>query len=580
MSQSIFDNFETGASDYEISDSESDYIPSASESSDDEVEKNAKKGKQGKKEKRGKKKASKSSFLPDSDDNWDEVDGPTLAEYRARLQAIDEDEDRALAELLNKPTWVDMPFNPPDFNFKGQLETAPDDGMLKTPYQFFKELVTDDMIENIQKNTNDYALEKNGKELKTGKKEIEAFIGIYLRMGLMQASCVRAFWESDTRYPHVADVMARDRFEALASNLHFVKNGDITEADRNKDRMWKLRPWLNGLKQSMAKIQPERHDSVDEIMVPFKGRSVLKQYIRGKPHPWGIKLWGRAGASGMLYDFEVYQGSITEKGTDSIGVGGDVVIRMISGLPSGKNYLIFADNFFTSLPLVERLQQRQIQFIGTVRPNRLKGLDLKSEKQLKKEGRGSCDSKVELNSNVFALRWYDNRAVNIVSTYKGVEPRKMVKRWDKKERKTVEVPCPDAIVEYNKFMGKIDLLDSLSALYKYRVRTKRWYLKVFYHTVTMALVTSWLWYRRHCVLLNVKHVKLSVFQARVATALIETKRPMGRPSSSPLPGPPARKVCKRKSPVDDVRKDGIDHLPDWAVKRDRCQHCNAHAHKL
>ncbi|GFR85287.1 PiggyBac transposable element-derived protein 4 [Elysia marginata] len=137
----------------------------------------------------------------------------------------------------------------------------------------------------------------------------------------------------------------------------------------------------------------------------------------------------------------------------------------------------------------------------------------------------------------------------------------MVKRWDKKERKTVEVPCPDAIVEYNKFMGGIDLLDSLSALYKYHVRTKRWYLKVFYHTVTMALVTSWLWYRRHCVLLNVKHVKLSVFRGRVTIALIETKRPMGRPYSSPLPGPPARKDTDfgeaQESDVDETSTTGV-----------------------
>ena len=96
------------------------------------------------------------------------------------------------------------------------------------------------------------------------------------------------------------------------------------------------------------------------------------------------------------------------------------------------NYLIFADNFFISLPLIERLQKRKIQFIGTVWPNRLKGLDLKSEKHLKKESRGSCDTKVEVNSNTLALRWYDNRAVNVVSRYRGVEPVKMVKQWDKK----------------------------------------------------------------------------------------------------------------------------------------------------
>ncbi|KAK3726791.1 hypothetical protein RRG08_058443 [Elysia crispata] len=128
-------------------------------------------------------------------------------------------------------------------------------------------------------------------------------------------------------------------------------------------------------------------------MIPFKSRSAQKQYIRGKRHPWGIKLWGRA-----------------------------------------------------------------------VWPNRLKGLDLKIEKHLKKESRGSCDTKVEVNSNTLALRWYDNRAVNVVSRYRGVEPVKM------------------------------------------------------------------------------------------------------------------ENTCKRKGPVDDVRKDGIDHFPYWSVKRDWCSYCNAHAH--
>jgi len=53
-------------------------------------------------------------------------------------------------------------------------------------------------------------------------------------------------------------------------------------------------------------IPPEDHNTVDEIMVNFKGRSPIKQYIRGKPNPWGFKLWGRAG---ILYDFDVDQGA-------------------------------------------------------------------------------------------------------------------------------------------------------------------------------------------------------------------------------------------------------------------------------
>ncbi|GFN89846.1 PiggyBac transposable element-derived protein 3 [Plakobranchus ocellatus] len=85
-----------------------------------------------------------------------------------------------------------MPFSPADVTFKGQLKTAPDDGKLKTLYEFFKELITDEMIRNIQENTNHYAMKKNGKELKTLQKEIETFIALYLRMGLMQASYIHA----------------------------------------------------------------------------------------------------------------------------------------------------------------------------------------------------------------------------------------------------------------------------------------------------------------------------------------------------------------------------------------------------
>jgi hypothetical protein len=69
---------------------------------------------------------------------------------------------------------------------------------------------------------------------------------------------------------------------------------------------------------------------VDDIMVSFKGRSSLKQYIQGKPNPWGFKLWGRAGASGVLYDFDDYQGKTGRQREDYIGVGGDTVLQMSS----------------------------------------------------------------------------------------------------------------------------------------------------------------------------------------------------------------------------------------------------------
>lgn len=565
MSEDILNRIGIDDSDIEVDDSDvdADYVPS-SESSDDEVEKT-----QNRKKKRRK-------LSKDTDQEWDIDDDIPLAQlFRQNDINLDDFEDEAEA-ILSLPMWSQTKFMPPDVTFKGKLEEAPVDGNLKTPYQFFKEIITDNMIESVQEETNCYAMKKDGRELKTGSKEIEMFIGMYLRMGLMQAAYVRTYWESATRYDPVADVMARDRFETLAASLHFISNDSLSNECKEKDRVWKLRPWLNELKSSLKNIPPERHNSVDEIMIPFKGRSNVKQYMQGKPHPWGFKLWGRAGASGILYDFEFYQGAAQEKPANSIGVGGDAVLNMASGLPSGQNYLLFADNFFTSLPLIEKLKERGIFFLGTVRPNRLKGLQLKSEKELKKEGRGSLDSKVEVVSNVLAVRWFDNRAVNLVTSYKDIEPMESVKRYDKKNKEMIDVNCPSIVGEYNQFMGGIDLMDSLSALYKYQVRTKRWYLVIFYHTITMALVSSWLWYRRHCNLLQQKAMKLSCFQAEVETALIETKRPVGRPSleaNQAMPSAPKKR--NHSNPVPDVRFDSVDHLAFHVPKRGRCKQCKA-----
>ncbi len=61
-------------------------------------------------------------------------------------------------------------------------------------------------------------------------------------------------------------------------------------------------------------------------MVPFKERSVLKQYMPEKPHKWGFKLWRRSGISGCLYDFDVDQGKeLNAKKPTECGMGGDVV---------------------------------------------------------------------------------------------------------------------------------------------------------------------------------------------------------------------------------------------------------------
>jgi len=90
------------------------------------------------------------------------------------------------------------------------------------------------------------------------------------------------------------------------------------------------------------------------MMIQYKGRtSSIKQYIRGKPHPWGFKIWARTSSSGIRCDFDVYQGG--DGNRSELEQGADVVLHLAASLPSHQNFKIYAHNFFTSVPLVEKL---------------------------------------------------------------------------------------------------------------------------------------------------------------------------------------------------------------------------------
>ena len=297
-------------------------------------------------------------------------------------------------------------------------------------------------------------------------------------MGLVRMPSSRMYWETDTRLAPVADKVSRNRFLNIIAKLHFVENRSVTKKQQ-QDKLWKIRPWLNKFRENCLKLVPEEYNFIDEQMVPFKEKfSRIKQYMQNKPHKWGFTIWCRCGISGLLYDFDVYQGNGHEMHENSIGLSGDVVLQPCATLPAGKNYKAIADNFFTSMTLLCKRKERGILNLGTVRKNRLPGWELK-DKTLKEEGRGSFDHWAETTHDICAIRWFDNRAVTLVSSYLGTEPADAVRIWDKKKKEHVVVPSPYAVTAYNNFMSGVDFLDSLISKYSYHMRSKRWYVYLF-----------------------------------------------------------------------------------------------------
>ncbi|KAL3251556.1 hypothetical protein MRX96_055079 [Rhipicephalus microplus] len=109
-------------------------------------------------------------------------------------------------------------------------------------------------------------------------------------------------------------------------------------------------------------------ESEDEITAPttglkatytkkrytWKKTSFQPPYLPSKPKcKWGLKLWARAGESGLCYDFDVYpassKGFYGDEGGYELGLGARVVIQLCSSLPDRDNNLIIGDNFIQVL---------------------------------------------------------------------------------------------------------------------------------------------------------------------------------------------------------------------------------------
>ncbi|XP_049955416.1 uncharacterized protein LOC126471338 [Schistocerca serialis cubense] len=183
--------------------------------------------------------------------------------------------------------------------------------------------------------------------------------------------------------------MTRDQYLTIRSNLKVTDDNAVTEETRRKDKLWKIRPLLECVKRA------------------------------GKPNPEGLKNFVLAAPSGLVLDFEIYHG----KGTfpDAIGqqlkqgIGASAVLRLCQSLPEGTQ--VFFDRI-------------------------LRAVHLTADKTLANQGCGSVDQTVRKDKHISIVKWYVQKLVITASTKVGKNPMDQCKRWSKKDRRYIQVPCP------------------------------------------------------------------------------------------------------------------------------------------
>ncbi|CAH1998105.1 unnamed protein product [Acanthoscelides obtectus] len=272
-----------------------------------------------------------------------------------------------------------------------------------------------------------------------------------------------------------------------------------------------------------------------------------------KPIKRGYKIWTLADANAYLYDFDVY----TDKSDVYVehSLGEKVILGLTENFQQ-KNYLLFFDNFFTSYGLLKILKERGIHACGTVQSNRKHLPKMIEDKRLKQ---GEYDYSISTDG-ISLLKWTDKRAVHILTNYHDLTVTSTVQRKQKDGTKT-PVPCPMALVDYNSNMSFVDRFDQMKSSYELDRKSKKWWMRIFFHFIDCCVVNSFILYR----LRGLKKLPLKDFRRRVVDGLLGERYVQISADHETHSEAPFKKI-KRAVP-DEVRFTSSDHQPVRSTRR-------------
>lgn len=149
----------------------------------------------------------------------------------------------------------------------------------KTPFDYFSLVWEEDLYDIIADQANLYAFQKSTLDLQVTAVEIQQFIGILVYTGIVPMLQYRMYWANDTRFPHVADVMTRNRFDEIVRHFHIVYNETHVPG---ADKLFKTRRLINSIVEVCRRLPSEEKQSVDELMIPLQGHLPIETICQEK----------------------------------------------------------------------------------------------------------------------------------------------------------------------------------------------------------------------------------------------------------------------------------------------------------
>ncbi|XP_031639228.1 piggyBac transposable element-derived protein 4-like isoform X2 [Contarinia nasturtii] len=351
-----------------------------------------------------------------------------------------------------------------------------------SPFDYFNAIFSQPVIDMIVRYTNIEGRKHKANFKDVDDIEIHAFIGLLFAAGVDRSSKrnYREFYGITRGMPLFRATLCLTRFMELLRFLRF-DDKDTRSERRKQDKLAPIRDLFDMVVKNLGKMySPGENVTIDEQLVPFRGRCSFKQYIPSKPDKYGLKIFWLVDAKNW-YPLKAipYLGRERSGAARQTNIAKNIVLNLCQPYYKTNRTVVF-DNFFSNYDTQAELQTNGLYSVGTVRKNK---------KFVPPEFKPSNER--EVGSNLFGFRRTCTLLSHIPRPKKSVIFLSTLHRTDRVE----ENGKAEINMFYNEFKGGVDVLDELCHTYTVQRKTNRWPMAYFMNLVNVAGVAAYAMWR-------------------------------------------------------------------------------------
>ncbi|XP_068993070.1 piggyBac transposable element-derived protein 4-like [Neodiprion pinetum] len=344
--------------------------------------------------------------------------------------------------------------------------------------------IGNDLFEYICNETNKYHRQncdkrkpdkKNAKFVDVTALELRKWFGLAILMGIVKIARIDDYWSTNPLLdtPIFRKTMSRNRFRQILSFLHFSDNNN---KPNNPDRLCKVQFIIDYFsKKFKENFNPSQNISIDEGMIPWRGRLNFKVYNPSKITKYGILIRMMCDSvTGYISSFKIYSGVRQPLGK--------TVMELLTSC-YGKWHHLYMDNYYNSVELTEKLLEKKIRVCGTIRKNR--GFPEK----LKRANLNVFEACHERKGEVLAQVWRASKTktIRMIST---IHNATLVNTQRTCKKTNCTIKKPESVLDYNKYMKGVDRADQYLSYYPIYRKSIKWSKKVCMYFFNCALFNA------------------------------------------------------------------------------------------